>query len=576
MTRKIDYKKDSIARFWNAPGRNLFEKADRFWKLRLSLQEDGIFPWRIKYLERKEGLVRVQTEDGLYHTVIDAATNDYLGLSGDPRVIKSVQEAIERFGVGAGGASMLSGNSPLHFELEHTLARFLQKESVLLSSSGYATMTAVTQGLLRPTDVVFYDRFCHASLVDGMFISGAKMYKYPHNDIASLQKLLRDYRNRYRGALIVTDGVFSTEGTVAHVQDLVTLAQTYQCRLVVDDAHGIGTLNNGKGIACYPSVDLIAGVFSKAFGSAGGFVAGDREIIEYLRVMGRAVCATSNMSVANAAGALAALKIIQSDPSCVAHLATNVHTLRRLLINAGIDTADTISPIIALTCGQDAHAYWAWKEMFDAGILTHPLPFPIVPLNDAKIRIRVNTFMNDVALEKIAAAAVDVFKPYAPKTIKRPQQYQTRVQQGFISHEVDTTYGPVVVHQRGDGESWIFLHPLLWGSEVYVELFGQYTEQNRLIAIDFWGHGQAKPTQATKITLQDIARTLHQVIAKLGLIHQTFNLVGTSLGAMIALRYAMEHPTRVKHLWLVGYRCQPIRQKAAEMAASSVTTSVIW
>jgi len=325
---------------------------------------------------------------------------------------------------------------------------------------------------------------------------------------------------------------------------------------IVDDAHGIGVLNNGKGVACVPGVDLIAGVFSKAFGSAGGFVAGDQKVIEYLRLFGRAQANTTNISVANAACALATLKVIQSEPDRVERLAANVRKLRGILLDAGIWTADTTSPIIALICGKDANAYWAWKEMFDAGVLVHALPFPVVPRNKARIRIRVNTFMDNTAIEQIAEAAVHVSKRYTPKTIKQSGQYQTYAQQGFTSSKVDTEYGPVAVHQRGngrgDGEPWVFLHPLLWGSEVYAEVFRQSTVQAHLIAIDFWGHGQAQPLNTTKITLEQVAITLEEVLFQIGLTDQSVNLVGTSFGAMVGLRYATEHSTCIKHLILIG------------------------
>lgn len=409
------YKSSSILRFLNTTGCDLFEKTERFHEYIQSTIVDRVWAYRICRLDKNGSRSLVETEFSEKKWVLDCAGNDYLNLGIDPEVVTATKAAIDQYGVNARGASMLNGNSPLHFMLERALADFLGKEAVILSPSGYASMVAAVQGLLRPTDAVFYDKLCHSSLLEGMKLSGATMYLYPHRCMESLKKLLEDHRSQHRGVLIATDGVFSAQGTVAPVETLIELARQFDAKLLVDDAHGIGTLNNGHGCAALPGVDIVTGTLSKSFGACGGFVAGPKKVINYLRMFGNATCSTTNISIANTAAALQSLTIIQREPERVKLLQKKVRRVRQTLHDIGNETVDSDAPIVALICGRDLNAWLSWKEMFDAGILLHALPFPIVPHGEACLRLRLNVGMSDADLDFVVKSVNDHAKWFLPK-----------------------------------------------------------------------------------------------------------------------------------------------------------------
>jgi 8-amino-7-oxononanoate synthase len=404
------YETTSPLKYLTTPDREIFSRTVGYAALVKSAKLDDVWAFGVTRLAREGGHILVKTETGEEKWVIDAASNDYLGLSHNPVIVMAVTEAIISYGVGAQGASMLGGSTQVHKDLENELADFLGKEAVALCASGYSMMTAACQGLLHKGDVVFYDSFCHRSLVDGMILSRSKMYQYPHNDMETLRGLLLLHRNKYRGAMIITDGVCSTNGTIAPVAELVTLSQKHNARLFVDDAHGIGTLNNGEGCTKGYPVDLVGGVLSKALGASGGFLAGSREVIDYIRFFGNANCATTNISVANAAAALAALRLIRREPERVHALNHRIRMIQEDLSKNGYTTLGT-TPIISIICGSDSEAYKAWRTMFEMGILAHALPFPIVPFQQSRLRLRVNMFLDDRDVKNIVEAITQVTSP---------------------------------------------------------------------------------------------------------------------------------------------------------------------
>ena len=549
--KPIHYKSSSILRFLNTSGSDLFEKTERFHEYTETVFADRLWAYRICRLEKNGSRLLVETEFGERKWVLDCASNDYLQLSTDPEVIAATHSAVSALGVGAQGASMLNGNTLLHLELEKTLAQFLGKEAVLLSPSGYASMMSVMQGFLRPTDAVFYDRLCHSSLVDGMKLSGATMHFYPNRCVESLEKLLRDHRKQHRGAIVVTDGVFSAHGTIAPVAELVTLCRQYEAKLLVDDAHGIGTLNHGHGCAVMDGVDIVTGTLSKSLGACGGFVAGSKNVINYLRMFGNATCSTTNVSVANTAAALQSLRIIQREPERVKRLQEKVRKLRQSLSQMGIETVDTPAPIIALICGRDLDAWLAWQAMFNAGILLHALPFPIVPHGEALLRLRINLGLADKDLDYIANAIHAHANFVRPKKRTSVTVLASQDRSGLRSEPVPTALGEVVVHRKGKGNPVVFLHPLLFGSETYQNAFDKLPAEFPVFAIDWWGHGSSASIQ-TPVTLEQMAQCLKQVLDKAVSPSQPVTLVGTSMGGMIALRFAIAYPDLVSRLVLIG------------------------
>ena len=550
------YETSSVIRCLTAPGKDLFAKTLKYKEMCDSAKADKMFTCRITCTHRKNGVLLAKTETGEERWVVDVASNDYLSLSHHPEVIAAVNEAIKEYGVGAQGAAMLNGNTPLHRILEEELAAFLGKEAVSMSSSGYGTMSAVISAITRSTDVIFHDHYCHPCLEDGMAISGAKTYKYPHNDMDALAKLLEQYRHRYRGALIVSDGVCSTNGSVAPVPELASLAKRYEARLFIDDAHGIGTLNGGRGCTAGHQVDLVGGVFSKALASAGGFIAGDKEVIEYIRFFGRSNCSTTNISVANAAASLAALRILRREPERVEALNAKVRRLREGLYDLGYPTSDSNSAIVSLICGTDADAYRAWRKMFDAGVLVHALPFPIVPLGESRIRVRLNHSLSNEHVGRVIEAiptAVPSGRRVAKETARRAISLK---ELGFTPNAVETPYGPVTLHLRdGAGPVRLFLHPLILDGETYVEVLRRYQSSFSIAVLDWWGHGQTPPT-SQEISLDDMAECLMMIIG-IALQGRDVRLIGTSMGAMIALRCAINKKIAIKSMLLIGGSADP-------------------
>ncbi|HBS26646.1 MAG TPA: 8-amino-7-oxononanoate synthase, partial [Gammaproteobacteria bacterium] len=256
--------------------------------------------------------------------VISFCSNDYLGLANHPKVIKAFQQASNEFGVGAGAAHLINGHSRYHHQLEVALAAFVGTERALLFSTGYMANLGVVQALMKRGDRIFADRLNHASLIDGARLSDARLHRYPHQNIAGLEKLLKSKPADQR--LIMTDGVFSMDGDIAQLSELMRLANTHDTWLLVDDAHGLGVLGaNGRGSLEALDVPnqknlILMGTLGKAFGVAGAFVAGSESLIETLIQTARTYIFTTAMPAATAAAAMTSLKIIQSEPQRRARL----------------------------------------------------------------------------------------------------------------------------------------------------------------------------------------------------------------------------------------------------------------
>jgi 7-keto-8-aminopelargonate synthetase-like enzyme len=408
------WKKTTVVNYLDTKHRDLFDKTTHFAQFATSMRQDGVWGYRVVVQDYDGGrvLARLDMEGEESNWVLNGAANNYLGLAYDRRVIETTSKAVKLYGTSAQGASMLNGNIPLHRQLERELADFLGQEDAALAPAGFSAMTAVTQGILRPGDVVFADRFCHVSLMDGIRLSGAHLERYDHADMNHLRALLSEKRDQFRGALIVSDGVFSIDGAIAPVSDLVALAREFDCRLLIDDAHGIGTIGpEGRGCAVDQGVDLIAGVMSKALGAGGGFIAGPADVIQYLRVYGNAAISTSNLSISNTAASLAALRVLKAEPGRARRIQQMTLSLRDHLRQNGIDTLDSPAPILAIEIGPDADTWYIWRNLFRAGLLCHAMPFPLVPMNQAKIRVRLSLTMQEQDVREIGDILIRVLQP---------------------------------------------------------------------------------------------------------------------------------------------------------------------
>lgn len=330
--------------------------------------------------------------------VVLFCSNNYLGLTHHPRVVQAARTALETYGTGGSAARLVSGHTFLHAALEEELARFKKVPRALVFPTGYAANLAVIATILGKEDVIFCDRLAHASLIDGCFLSGAKLLRFRHNDLSHLLKLLKTVGGRRQ--LIVTEGVFSMDGDLAPLGDIRDLALEHNCLLLVDDAHGTGVLGpGGCGTVAHqelaPGGDLIqVGTLSKALGSLGGFVAGEEILIEYLINKARPFIFTTALPPATVASALEALRVIRDEPEHLERLRENVRILRDGLQTSGLQTSgftvSSRSPIIPIVIGTEERALALSQKLFDRGFHVPAIRPPAVPRGTARLRITVS------------------------------------------------------------------------------------------------------------------------------------------------------------------------------------------
>jgi len=322
--------------------------------------------------------------------LVMVGSNNYLGLTQDPRVKEAAVRAVEKYGSGCTGSRFLNGTLDLHVELEDRLARFMGTESALTFSTGFQVNLGVISTLVGKDDFVFCDRENHASIFDGCRLSFGGMKKYRHNDMEDLERQLASVP-RESGKLIVTDGVFSMRGDLADLPRIVELADAYDASVMVDDAHAIGVFGkNGRGTAEHfgleDRVDLIMGTFSKSLASLGGFITGREPVIHYIKHHARALIFSASITPASAAAALAALDIMEKEPERRERLWRNARRMKKEFEAIGLDTAGTRSVIVPVRVGADLETFRFWKALFDAGVFANPVISPAVPPGEGLIR----------------------------------------------------------------------------------------------------------------------------------------------------------------------------------------------
>jgi 8-amino-7-oxononanoate synthase len=304
--------------------------------------------------------------------------------------MEAAQAAVTRYGSGCTGSRFLNGTLDLHERLEERLATFMNKEAALVFSTGYQTNLGTIATLVGRDDVVITDKLDHASIVDGCHLGFGEWLRFKHNDLEDLRKTLEKIDSD-GGRLVVVDGVFSMEGDIAPLPDLVPLCREFGCRLMVDDAHSVGVLGKrGAGTAEHfgleAEVDLIMGTFSKSFASIGGFIAGPEPVIHYLKHNARPLIFSASMPPASVATVLAALDIVETEPERRARLWENARRMQREFKALGFDTGVTETPIVPVIVGSNQKTFLLWKRLFEEGIFTNPVVSPAVPENASRLR----------------------------------------------------------------------------------------------------------------------------------------------------------------------------------------------
>ena len=322
-------------------------------------------------------------------------SNSYLGLTNHPKLKEAAIKAVRKYGTGCAGSRFLNGTLKIHVELEEILADYLQKEAVLLYSTGFQANLGGIAPLAGRNDYIFIDELVHASIIDATRLSFGKVIKYRHNDMASLEQKLRRVENTEGSStstkLIVMDGIFSMEGDIANLPGIIKLAEEYHATVIVDDAHAVGVIGHqgigtGSHFGLHDKVDIIIGTFSKSLASLGGFVAGSADMINYLKHTSRSLIFSASMTPAAAASALAAVEIIRSEPERIEKLWQNTHYAMAQLKSAGFELGHTESPILPVYIRDDQKTFQFARMMADDGVFVNPVVSPAVRSTDSLIR----------------------------------------------------------------------------------------------------------------------------------------------------------------------------------------------
>ena len=345
-------------------------------------------------------------------TYLSFCSNNYLGLANHPSVVKAVKDAVEVYGWGAGASRLVSGNMTLHETLEKVISKFKRKEATIVFPTGYMANLGAISTLVSRGDLVVCDKLNHASIIDGCRLSGADFRVYAHCNMEKLENILKK-SSKYNRILIVTDSVFSMDGGLAPLPDLVKITAKYNAMLMVDEAHGTGVFGeNGRGVVEHfnlgKEVDVVMGTLSKAIGSLGGYVSSDIELISYLRNKARSFMYTTALPPAVCAASIAGIKLIQENPSMRVSLWHNVRFIKDKLRLLNINTISSESQIIPILIGDAKKAVHISKLLYESGILIPAIRPPTVPVNTSRLRMTVMSSHTQRDLECLIQILSDV------------------------------------------------------------------------------------------------------------------------------------------------------------------------
>jgi 8-amino-7-oxononanoate synthase len=377
---------------------DIFAKTVAFTAAREAIKA-GVYPYFIPITESEgtEAVIRGKR-------MIMCGSNNYLGLTADPRVRNAAVEAVQRFGTSCTGSRFLNGTLELHERLEKELADWVGMEAALVFSTGMQTNLGTISALAGRGDVVVLDKDDHASIVDGAYLAFGETKRFRHNDMADLERVLSQIPED-RGRLVVVDGLYSMGGDLAPLPEIVPLCKKYGARLMVDDAHATGVLGGGRGTAAHfgmtDQVDLIMSTFSKSFASLGGFIAGSDQVVHYIKHHARALIFSASIPAANAAAALASLEIMRTEPHRVQRLAEVADRMRRGFQEIGLKIGNSVSPIIPIIIGDDTRTLLAWKELFEEGVFVNPILSPAVPEGQQLLRTSYMATHTDQQLDRV-------------------------------------------------------------------------------------------------------------------------------------------------------------------------------
>jgi len=375
------------------------------------IREKGLYPYFRPIESGQDTEVIIDNK-----RVLMFGSNSYLGLTNHPKIKEASKRAIDKYGTGCAGSRFLNGTLDIHIELERRLADYVGKEAAVLFSTGFQVNLGVLSSITGRNDYLILDEYDHASLIDGSRLSFSKVIKYAHNDMDDLQRKLSILPEE-AVKVIAVDGIFSMEGDIVKLPEIVEIADQYGANIMVDDAHSLGVIGHkGAGTASHfgltDEVDLIMGTFSKSLASLGGFIASDAETIDYLKHRARSLMFSASMTPGSVASVIAAMDIIEAEPERIERLWDNTNYAMKLLLEEGFDLGPTESPILPIYVRDNDKTFLVTKHLQNSGIFVNPVVSPAVPSDSSLLRFSLmatHTFAQiDEAVEKIAKAFKDV------------------------------------------------------------------------------------------------------------------------------------------------------------------------
>jgi 8-amino-7-oxononanoate synthase len=381
------------------------------------LRERGLYPYFRPIESAQDTEVLIDNK-----RVLMFGSNSYLGLTNHPKIKEASKKAIDKYGTGCAGSRFLNGTLDIHIELENRLASYVGKEATVLFSTGYQVNLGVLSCITGRNDYIILDEYDHACIIDGSRLSFSKVIKYAHNDMDDLQRKLSILPEE-AVKIIAVDGIFSMEGDIVKLPQIVKLADQYGANIMIDDAHSLGVIgHNGAGTASHfnltSDVDLIMGTFSKSLASLGGFIASDKDTIDYIKHRARSLMFSASMPPGSVASVIAALDIIESEPERIQKLWDNTNYASKLLIEEGFDLGPTESPILPIYVRDNEKTFLVTKHLQAAGVFVNPVVSPAVPSDSSLLRFSLmatHTFDQiDEAVEKLAK----VFKEVVVTSVK--------------------------------------------------------------------------------------------------------------------------------------------------------------
>jgi glycine C-acetyltransferase len=359
--------------------------------------------------------VRVQVRNrktGQVHELLNMASYNYLGISYRPEVVDAAVEATRRYGLGASGSPILSGTFEVHNELAEAMADFKEKEAAILFPTGYSANVGFISAIMRSGDTIFCDQYSHASVVDGAILAKSKTVFFRHNNPLDLERKLRGVRGK---KLVVVEGVYSMDGDVCVLPEIVEVAKRHGARILIDEAHSTFLFGpNGRGVAEHfgleDEVDFHLGTFSKSLGGQGGFVCGSRALVDYVNGFGRSRFFSCNLAPGLAAGLLAGVRIVKNEPHLRQKLWSNVAFLRRRFAEEGVDIGKSTSQVMPVLVNNDARVFEVAEKIQDRGLFLQPVTYPAVPKHRSRLRVSVSAAHGEADLEEAVQVIAGVLR----------------------------------------------------------------------------------------------------------------------------------------------------------------------